>query len=69
LKYKKEFVETLRDNRYIVLEYWEKYRYLGEVNAICKIQDEKEQDKIEEIEYLIDNRGWQTLLILKVRGD
>ena len=39
LEYQKRLVEALRTNSSIVLEYWRKYRYLGEINAICKIKD------------------------------
>ena len=39
LEYQRGFIEPLRDNESIVLEYWQKYRYLDEINAICKIKD------------------------------
>jgi SAM-dependent methyltransferase len=39
LAYQKGFVKGLRDNQSKVLEYWERYRYLDEINAICKIED------------------------------
>ncbi len=39
LEYQKGLVKALRDNKSIVLEYWGKYRYLDEINAICKIKD------------------------------
>ncbi len=37
--YQKGLVKGLRHNKSKVLEYWEKYRYLDEINAICKIED------------------------------
>lgn len=39
LEYQKGLVEALRNNKSKVLEYWAKYRYLDEINAICKIRD------------------------------
>ena len=39
LEYQKGLMKALRNNKSQVLEYWEKYRYLDEINAICKIKD------------------------------
>lgn len=39
LAYQKGLVKGFRDNKSKVLEYWGKYRYLDEINAICKIED------------------------------
>ena len=38
LAYQKGLVKGLRNNKSKVLEYWERYRYLDEINAICKIE-------------------------------
>ena len=39
LEYQKGLVKALQDNRSKVLEYWAKYRYFDEINAICRITD------------------------------
>ena len=38
LAYQKGLMKGLRDNKSKVLEYWERYRYFDEINAICKIE-------------------------------
>ena len=40
LEYQKALVKWLRNNQSKVLEYWEKYRYLDEINAICEIKND-----------------------------
>ena len=37
LAFQKEWAEEFKQNKHKVLEYWRKYRYLDDVNKICKI--------------------------------
>ncbi len=34
------FAEKFKQEKYKLLEYWEKYRYLADIQAICKIGDD-----------------------------
>ena len=37
LAFQKEWLNEFKQNEHKVLEYWKKYRYLDDVNKICKI--------------------------------
>jgi len=39
LAFQTEWVKEFKDNKSKVLEYWKKYRYLDEINAICNIKN------------------------------
>jgi ubiquinone/menaquinone biosynthesis C-methylase UbiE len=41
LEYQKSLVEVARNNQPELLEYWRKYRYLDDINAICKIESDR----------------------------